>query len=127
MLTKEMIMAAQKQFSGNDFPGLVKAFLEMGIVANTVNIKEGQATYQTFEGQEVELPAYRVESVAGRVDEDYFIQQLRKHQNQETDFPTFCQDTAASGIYKWDVDLLAKTCSYFDLENKLVYTEAIPV
>ncbi|CAM4085663.1 hypothetical protein AT575_04090 [Streptococcus penaeicida] len=127
MLTKEMIMAAQELFSGNDFPGLVKAFLEMGIVANTVNIKEGQATYQTAEGQEVELPAYRVESVAGRVDEDYFIQQLRKHQKQETDFPTFCQDTAASGIYKWDVDLLAKTCSYFDLDNKLVYTEAIPV
>lgn len=127
MLTKEMIMAAQELFSGNDFPGLVKAFLEMGIVANTVNIKEGQATYLTVEGQEVELPAYQVEAVAEKVDEDYFIQQLRKHQNQETDFPTFCQNTAASGIYKWDVDLLVKTCSYFDLENKLVYTEAIPV
>lgn len=127
MITKEMIMAAQDQFSGNDFPGLVKAFLEMGIVANTVNIKEGKATYLTADGQALALPAYQVEAVAGEVDEAYFIQQLRKHQKQETDFPTFCQDTAKSGIYKWDVDLLAKTCSYFDLENKLVYTEAIPV
>ncbi|WEM64132.1 hypothetical protein P1T44_03840 [Streptococcus parauberis] len=30
-------------------------------------------------------------------------------------------------MYKWDVDLLVKTCTYFDLNDQMVYSEPIPV
>lgn len=43
------------------------------------------------------------------------------------DFPTFCQDCATNGVCRWVVDLVAKSCRYFDLEDKVVYTETIPL
>ncbi len=127
MMTEEKILEAQAKFSGNDFPGLVKAFLEMGIVENTVNIQNGTASYKDKKGQVIDLPAYKVESVARQTDKDNFLKNLQIHQVGETDFPTFCHDSAAAGIYKWDVDLLKKTCSYYNLDNQLVYSEPIPV
>ncbi|KHD44204.1 DUF1398 family protein [Streptococcus hongkongensis] len=127
MLTKENISSVQDKFGGRDFPKLVEAFIDMGMVTNTINIQTGSAVYRDAQGHQLAMPAYQVDSIAQEVNRDYFLKQLQVHQKGQTDFPTFCQDTADSGIYKWDVDLLAKTCTYYDLHNQMVYSEPIPV
>ncbi|EGE53151.1 DUF1398 family protein [Streptococcus parauberis] len=127
MITKDAITKAQEEFGGRNFPMLVQAFLDLGMVSNTVNIKDGKAIYNDKDGNQVAMAAFQVEAVAENLDKDYFMQQLKLHQSGQTDFPTFCKDTADAGIYKWDVDLLVKTCTYFDLNDQMVYSEPIPV
>ncbi|MGH2312180.1 DUF1398 family protein [Streptococcus uberis] len=126
-MLRDDIIAAQERFSGNDFPSLVKAYIALGIVTNAINIQTGQATYVTKDGQKCEMPAYQVEEVVTKCNSSEFLEKLKSHQAKETDFPTFCQDCAANGICRWAVDLVAKTCRYFDLEDKVVYTETIPL
>lgn len=127
MITKDAITKAQEEFGGRNFPMLVQAFLDLGMVSNTVNIKDGKAIYNDKDGNQVAMAAFQVEAVAENLDKDYFMQQLILHQSGQTDFLTFCKDTADAGIYKWDVDLLVKTCTYFDLNDQMVYSEPIPV
>lgn len=126
-MLKDDIIAAQERFSGNDFPSLVKAYMALGIVTYAINIQTGQATYVTKDGQKCDLPAYQVEDVKSKSDPSQFLEKLRNHQAKETDFPTFCQDYATNGICRWVVDLVTKSCRYFDLEDKVVYTETIPL
>ncbi|EMF49980.1 DUF1398 family protein [Streptococcus parauberis] len=127
MITKDAITKAQEEFGGRNFPMLVQAFLDLGMVSNTVNIKDGKAIYNDKDDNQVAMAAFQVEAVAENLDKDYFMQQLKLHQSGQTDFSTFCKDTADAGIYKWDVDLLVKTCTYFDLDDQMVYSEPIPV
>lgn len=126
-MLRDDIITAQERFSGNDFPSLVKAYIALGIVTYAINIQTGQATYVTKDGQKCDLQAYQVENVKSKSDPSQFLEKLRNHQAKETDFPTFCQDCATNGICSWVVDLVAKTCRYFDLEDKVVYTETIPL
>lgn len=126
-MLRDDIITAQERFSGNDFPSLVKAYIALGIVTYAINIQTGQATYVTKDGQKCDLPAYEVKEVMSKSNLSQFLEKLRNHQAKETDFPTFCQDYATNGICRWVVDLVPKSCRYFDLEDKVVYTETIPL
>ena len=55
-----------------------------------------------------------------------FLNDLKNHQNGNTDYPTFCSDCAASGIEKWVVDLQQMTCVYFDKAATEILVEKIP-
>ncbi|VDZ34113.1 phage envelope protein [Staphylococcus aureus] len=44
--TLSAIQQAQQQFTGVDFPKLFKAFKDMGMTYNIVNIQDGTATYE---------------------------------------------------------------------------------
>ncbi|MGE6421727.1 DUF1398 family protein, partial [Staphylococcus pasteuri] len=39
---------------------------------------------------------------------------------------TFCEEMAQAGIYKWDIDINAGTCSYIDLNEQTIVSEQIP-
>lgn len=53
-------------------------------------------------------------------------QALAIHQQGQTDYPTFCKQSAEAGVDKWIVDVIKMICTYFDnAENKLL-VEAIP-
>ena len=43
--TLSAIQQAHQQFTGVDFPKLFKAFKDMGMTYNIVNIQDGTATY----------------------------------------------------------------------------------
>ncbi len=103
----------------------MEAYLAMGMTFYSLNIKEGQTIYGDKEGQQILLPSYKVEKISRISDQDLFLEKLEAHQKGQTDFPHFCQDVAAAGIYKWEVNLLAKTCQYFNLEDQLLYSQAI--
>jgi uncharacterized protein YbcV (DUF1398 family) len=64
--------------------------------------------------------------VAAQPDPETFKADLKAHQQGKTDYMTFCNDCARSGIEKWVVDLAAMTCTYFDRQGREVLTENIP-
>lgn len=97
------------------------------MVENTVDIQSGQVVYRLKSGQVLEKAGYQVSvPVAEQFDKEQFVTILRNHQSGQTDFPTFCQEAAEAGIYKWVTDLEAMTCSYLDKAEQAVFVETIP-
>ncbi|HEM6117623.1 TPA: DUF1398 family protein [Streptococcus suis] len=127
MFTLEAINHGHEQFTGPDFPKLIAYFKDLGMVENTVNIQSGQVVYHSKTGQVIEKAGYQVSvPVAEQFDKEQFVTILRNHQAGQTDFSTFCQETAESGIYKWVTDLEAMTCSYVDKAEQPVFMETMP-
>lgn len=56
--------------------------------------------------------------MAEKANREQFVRILRNHHAGETDFPTFCEETAQAGLYKWVIDLDTMTCSYLDLVDR---------
>ena len=127
MFTLENINRGHVQFTGPDFPKLIAYFKDLSMVENTVDIQSGQVTYRSQTGQTLEKTGYQVTiPVSDQANLDQFVTILRNHQAGQTDFPTFCQETAEAGIYKWVTDLEAMTCSYLDQAEQAVFVETIP-
>lgn len=127
MFTLETIQKGHEQFTGPDFPKLIAYFKDLGMVNNTVNVQTGQVTYENADGQVLTSPGYQASSpVAEQPDQEQFVSILRNHQAGQTDFPTFCEETAQAGIYRWVTDLEEMTCSYLDLADQVVFVEAVP-
>ncbi|HEM2768540.1 TPA: DUF1398 family protein [Streptococcus suis] len=126
MFTLENINHGHEQFTGPDFPKLIAYFKDLGMVENTVDVQSGQVVYRSKSGQVLEKAGYQVSvPVAEQFDKEQFVTILRNHQAGQTDFPTFCQETAEAGIYKWVIDLEAMTCSYVDQAEQAVFVETI--
>ncbi|MGU7964856.1 DUF1398 family protein [Streptococcus suis] len=101
MFTLENINRGHEQFTGPDFPKLIAYFKGLGMVENTVDIQSGQVIYRSQTGQTLEKQGYQVTiPVTDQANLDQFVTILRNHQAGQTDFPTFCQETAEAGIYK---------------------------
>ncbi|WP_203224970.1 DUF1398 family protein, partial [Streptococcus suis] len=110
-----------EQFTGPDFPKLIAYFKDLGMVENTVDIQSGQVVYRSKSGQVLEKAGYQVSvPVAEQFDQEQFVTILRNHQAGQTDFPTFCQETAEAGIYKWGLDLK----NYIDLDKVLFFLKS---
>ena len=52
-LSLNKIHQAHQQYTGVDFPKLFKAFKDMGIIVNTVNIEQGETSYIHQDGAEI--------------------------------------------------------------------------
>ncbi|HEM5093575.1 TPA: DUF1398 family protein [Streptococcus suis] len=127
MFTLEAINQGHEQFTGPDFPKLIAYFKDLSMVENTVDIQSGQVTYRSQTGQTLEKQGYQATvPVSDQANLDQFVTILRNHQAGQTDFLTFCQETAEAGIYKWVTDLEAMTCSYVDKVEQPVFVEAVP-
>ena len=127
MFTLEIIQRGHVQFTGPDFPKLVAYFKDLGMVKNTVNVQTGQVTYESADGKVLTNPGYQaISPVAKETDREQFVRILRSHQAGQTDFPTFCEETAQAGVSQWVMDLDQMTCSYLDLSDQLVFVETVP-
>jgi uncharacterized protein YbcV (DUF1398 family) len=48
------------------------------------------------------------------------------HQQDQTDFPTFCRQAAEAGTEKWIVDTEKMLCTYYDQQGEELIAEPIP-
>ncbi|WP_317040174.1 DUF1398 family protein [Flavobacterium gillisiae] len=69
---------------------------------------------------------YDVIKIASTANKERFIEFLVMHQDGQTDYFTFCQQAAQSGIAKWRVDIIEMTCTYFDTAGDAIVIEKIP-
>ncbi|MBO3065231.1 MULTISPECIES: DUF1398 domain-containing protein [Staphylococcus] len=121
------IHQAHQQYTGVDFPKLFKAFKVMGITINTVDIQIGTTVYTHQNGEQIiDTGVKSTVPIAKHTDKEQVKEALVQHQAGETDFPTFCDAMAQSGVYKWHISIDAGTCAYINLNNEIVIIEQIP-
>lgn len=128
MFTLAQIEAAHSDVeSGKNFPAFAKTIKELGVQTFETYVEDGSTTYKgTDETQVTSAQQYAPLLIYGIVNPEKFVADLRNHQQGNTDFFQFCKDCADSGVFKWIVDLDAKTCTYYDCEGKSIFEEKIP-
>ena len=65
-------------------------------------------------------------NIANISDKERFKHYLKNHQRGQTDYATFCNHSAETGVEKWTVDMSEMTCTYFDKSNTKMFEEQIP-
>lgn len=121
------IQKAHQQFTGVDFPKLFKAFKDMGMTYNIVNIQDGTATYVHQSEDDIVTSSVKSNHPVAPSSNQSIVQDvLTRHQQGQTDFETFCDEMAQAGIYKWHIDIQAGTCTYIDLQEQAIISELIP-
>ena len=128
MFTVEQIeQAHQKVKSGADFPKYIQEIKLLGVTGFETWVKDSHTEYfGTNNYQTQSKPQYEELTIAEKSNNQKFVDYLKKHQRGETNYFTFCQHCAETGIEKWIVNLEKMTCTYFDKTGNEILVEQIP-
>lgn len=128
MFTLEQIKTAHSKVkSGADFPRYIQDLIELGIESYHTYVLDGHAEYFGKDNYDIKSDAkYPVLNVVEKSDSETFINRLKIHQQGQTDYLTFCNDSAKSGVEKWVVDTQKMTCTYYDKAGNNMLEEKIP-
>lgn len=128
MFTTEQIQTAHSKVkSGADFPSYIQEIKSLGVIRYEVSVNDGHADYHGANGYVVTLPAkYPPVAIADIPQTEIFKAELLAHQQGQTDYPTFIQMCAETGIEKWEICMEQMTCTYYDKAGNEVLAENIP-
>lgn len=119
--------AHSKVKSGADFPAYIQEIKVLGVTHYVTYVENGNADYYNAANEKVSTGVkYPNLTINKKIDAAQFKADLLAHQQGKTDFPTFCNDCAKSGIEKWVIDMNEMTCIYHDIEGNEVLVEVIP-
>jgi uncharacterized protein YbcV (DUF1398 family) len=127
--TLEQLNAAEvKVKSGADFPNYMKELIEMGVLCLETFVVDGNTVFHGEENYAVTAASkYSPLAITETHNAQQFQADLKRHQRGESDFFTFCADSAKTGVNKWIVNVAEKTCTYFNLSGEAVLVESIPI
>ncbi|MGK4569394.1 DUF1398 domain-containing protein [Flavobacterium sp. 3HN19-14] len=128
MFTTEQIRAAHSKVkSGADFPAYIQDLKKLGVTSYETFVADGHTDYYGAADYKTSTGAkYEPLNIAEISNTAQFKADLRSHQHGNTDYPTFCNDCAKSGIEKWVVNMAEMTCIYYDRKGNEVLAEQIP-
>ncbi|MEZ4939031.1 MAG: DUF1398 family protein [Crocinitomicaceae bacterium] len=128
MFTLAQIESAhEKVKSGADFPHYIQEIKNLGVLSFETWVLDSHTNYFGENGfQTKSEPKYLEKNVANSSDPKKFETYLKSHQRGETDYFTFCDHCAETGVEKWIVDLNEMTCTYFDRAGNEVLVESVP-
>lgn len=128
MFTLDQIKAAHSQVkSGVDFPNYIQDLIKLGITYYETFVSDGHTVFQGKDNFQIASPTkYDALIISDKSNAEQFKSDLKSHQQGKTNYPTFCNDCAKSGVEKWAVDMSKMTCTYFDKAGNLVLEEKIP-
>ena len=113
--------------SGADFPNYVQDLIKLGVRKYDTYVSDGHCVFFGNNDYRVRSePKYDKLNIANISDKERFNHHLRSHQRGQTDYPTFCNRCAETGIEKWTVDMSKMTCTYYDKMNNKMLEEKIP-
>src|SRR4051812_17537580 len=117
MFTIEQIKAAHSKVkSGADFPNYIQDIKKLGVISYETFVKDGHTDYYgTNDYKTSSAGRYEPLSIAKISAPDQFKTDLKAHQQGKTDYATFCNDCAKSGVEKWAVAMEKMTCTYYDV------------
>ena len=129
MFTLEQIKAAHdKVQSGEDFPTYIQELIQLGVKGYDTIVSDGRVSYYGEDDLRASTEKkYEVLPIATTFNKERFIEFLVMHQDGQTDYYTFCQHAAQSGIASWRIDILEMSCTYMDASSNPVLIEKIPV
>ncbi len=128
MFTIEQIIDAHSKIkSGADFPSFIQDLKKMGVIYYESFVIDGHTDYFGERNYKTTSPSkYNNLTIADNSNIDQFKNDLKAHQQGKTDYLTFCNDCAKSGITKWVVNLNTMTCIYYDRAGNEILIEQIP-
>jgi uncharacterized protein YbcV (DUF1398 family) len=128
MFTIEQINALHPQSaSGDSFPKYVNDIKALGIAAYDVYVVDGHTDYRGKDNESLSSsPLWLEKEIARPASPAKLEHTIKIHQLGKTDYQTFCQQAADSGVAKWTVDTEKMTCIYFDSDGTIIIEEAIP-
>lgn len=102
MFTLSQIQQAHSKIkNGNDFPLYIQELIQLGVIKYEILVKNGLASYFGKNDFEIQSePIYFNLEVSSICDKIKFQQILKTHQTGQTDYLTFCQQSANSGVKK---------------------------
>ncbi|MFN8275160.1 MAG: DUF1398 domain-containing protein [Flavobacteriaceae bacterium] len=119
--------AHSKVKSGADFPAYIQEIKSLGVTHYEAFVADGHVDYHHGNDGTVTVPAkYAPIEVVALPNLDVFKAELKAHQQGKTDYLTFIQMCATTGIEKWEICMDQMTCTYFDLAGNKVLVEQIP-
>ena len=119
--------AHSKVKSGADFPAYIKEIKALGVTQYETYVSDGHIDYHGTDNHTAKVPAkYEPLTVAAVANVETFTAELKAHQQGKTDYLTFIQMCASTGIEKWEINMAAMTCTYYDKAGNEVLTEMIP-
>ena len=129
MITAEQIKAAHgKVKSGTDFPSYIQDIKQLGVTHYEVAVANGNATYFGANNHQASTgEKYENLAVDDTSNPEQFKADLLAHQQGKTNYLSFCNDCAKSGIEKWTIDIAKMTCTYYDKAGNEILVENIPV
>ncbi len=128
MFTKEQIQQAQsKSKGGKDFPQLVQDFKALGILSYEHWVGNGANIYLGADDHAVKIESGQtLLNVSDNSSEEKLKHALKIHQAGQTDYPTFCLQSAEAGVEKWVTDINKLTVAYLDKNGNTLVLENIP-
>jgi uncharacterized protein YbcV (DUF1398 family) len=124
-LAQQRAMAVRPKVGG--FPYLAETLLRAGVSRNLWFLPACQSLYLTEKGTVVVQGTPLVTGMADvpPFDRDALITALRTDQAGKSTFPDFLDATWRAGVVKYDVDFVARTCTYYGAGEEQ-YVESYP-
>ncbi|MDX6183728.1 DUF1398 family protein [Flavobacterium sp. Fl-77] len=128
MFTIEQIKEAHaKVQSGADFPKYIQHLIILGVKGYDTFVNDGHVEYYGVNNYTVTSDEKYAEiKIEDKVNKERFIEFLVAHQDGQTDYITFCNQSGQCGIAKWRVDIIEMTCTYYDKLEDEILIEKIP-
>lgn len=128
MFTIEQIKEAHSKVkSGADFPNYIQEIKKLGVAQYDAFVIDGHTDYYGENNYKASSPGkYETLQIAEKSNVEQFIKDIKTHQQGKTDYLTFCNDCARSGIEKWTVSIDKMTCTYYDKAGNEMLVEQIP-
>lgn len=128
MFTIEQIKTAHlKVKSGADFPGYIQEMISIGVVAYEHYVSDGRIQYYGMNDFILSAEAkWALVEIAEVGSVEKLKHSLTIHQQEQTDYPTFCKQSAEAGVKKWVINISKMTCTYYDKAGSEMVVEEIP-
>ena len=128
MFTVQQIKEAHSKVkSGADFPKYIQDIIALGVTSFETFVLDNHTNYYGKDNfQTSSIGFSETLTIADESNIGQFKSDLKAHQQGKTDYMTFLNDCAKSGVEKWIVAMDKMTCSYYDLEGNVMVVEVIP-
>lgn len=119
--------AHSKVKSGADFPQYMQDIINLGVTTFETFVSDNHTDYKGKNDFSISSEGFtETLIIADECNAEQFKSDLKAHQQGQTDYPTFLNDCAKSGIEKWTVLISEMTCTYFDKRGEAILVEKIP-
>jgi uncharacterized protein YbcV (DUF1398 family) len=113
--------------SGADFPNYVQEMKTLGVKRYEHYVSNGHILYYGSNSFTLSAePKWQPMELAAHADTEALKHALTIHQAGQTDYLTFCRQSAAAGVEKWVVDMENMACTYYDIAGNEMVVETIP-
>jgi uncharacterized protein YbcV (DUF1398 family) len=128
MFTIQQIHEAHSKVrSGADFPKYMQDIIALGVTSFETFVFDNHTNYYGKDNFQIASEGFsETLKIADESNIEQFKSDLKAHQQGKTDYMTFLNDCAKSGVQKWIVRMDKMTCSYYDLKGNEMVVEVIP-